>query len=110
MDDETAMVAVLLASELSIVGVALGVVAGSLLGWTTLLAGYSVGLRAAALLFLLAELAIPLAVSVDLRRRPDDPDVTWLHAVSLPVINVFGVLAYIEERRRKLDASDESVD
>lgn len=99
-DDETALVVVLLASELSAVGVALAVVAASLLGRTALLTGYSVELRLVALAFLLVEFCIPLGVAVDLRRRSDDPDVAWLHAAVLPVVNVFGVVAYLEDRKR----------
>ena len=90
-------------SELFVVAVGLVVVLASLLGRTTYLAGYSQRLRLVALAFLTVELLIPLGVYVDLRRRPDDPDPAWVHAVAMPVVNVLGLFAYLEERRRRLE-------
>ena len=91
----------LIVSELLFLVGGFALVAASLLGRTTYLTGYSVRLRLVALAFLVVELLVPLGVYLDLRRRPDDPDRTWLHAAVMPVVNVFGVLAYLEERRRK---------
>lgn len=79
------------------------VVLASLLGRTTYLAGYSLRLRLVALGFLPVELLIPLGVYLDLRRRSDDPDFAWVHAVSMPVVNVLGLVAYLEERKRNLE-------
>jgi 4-amino-4-deoxy-L-arabinose transferase-like glycosyltransferase len=56
--------------------------------------------RAAALLVVLLELAVPLAVYVDIRRRTDDPDPVWVHAAMMPVINILGLVAYLEDRQR----------
>jgi len=54
----------------------------------------------AAWLFLGSELLVPVAVYLDIRRRPDDVDPLWIHAAAMPILNVFGVLAYLEDRRR----------
>jgi hypothetical protein len=77
----------------------------SLTGRTTFAATYSFPLRFAAFAFVLVELLIPVGVYLDVRRRPDDPDLTWVHAAAVPVVNVFGVVAYLEERRRALGES-----
>lgn len=58
-------------------------------------------LRGAALLVVLVELAVPLAVYADVRRRSDDPDPVWVHAAMMPVANVLGLVAYLEDRRRR---------
>ncbi|MFC6862174.1 hypothetical protein ACFQGE_01720 [Halomicroarcula sp. GCM10025817] len=77
----------------------------SLTGRTTFAATYPFSLRLAAFAFVLVELLIPVGVYLDVRRRPDDPDLTWVHAAAVPVVNVFGVVAYLEERRRALGES-----
>lgn len=92
-----------LVSELLFLAGGVVVVAASLLGRTALLTGYSVRLRAAALVVLTVELLIPLGIYLDLRRSPDDPDTGWLHAAVMPGINVFGLVAYLEDRRRQLE-------
>lgn len=74
----------------------------SLVGRSSFAAGYSVQIRLAALLFALLELCIPAAVYFDIRRRSDDPDMTWVHAAAVPVVNLLGVVAYLDERRRAL--------
>ena len=56
--------------------------------------------RIALLLVVLLELAVPIAVYVDVRRRDDDPDPIWVHAATMPVVNVLGVVAYIADRQR----------
>lgn len=93
----------LLVSELLFLAGGVVVVAASLLGRSALLTGYSVRLRAAALVVLTVELLIPLGIYLDLRRRQDDPDTEWLHAAVMPVVNVFGLVAYLEGRRRQLE-------
>jgi hypothetical protein len=50
--------------------------------------------------FLASELLVPLGVSVDVRRRGGDVDPVWVHAAALPLVNVVGLLAYLEDRRR----------
>ena len=90
----------LLVSELFVLAGAFAVVAASLLGRTAYLTGYSAALRWAALVFLAVELLVPLVVYLDVRRRPDDPDRAWLHAAVTPVVNVLGLVAYLEDRKR----------
>jgi hypothetical protein len=104
-DEERRMTLALVVPEvlgLSLVLLLLGL---SLAGWSSFAATYSVSLRLAAFAFVLVELLIPVGVFLDVRRRPDDPDLTWVHAAALPVVNVFGVVAYLEERRRALGES-----
>jgi len=61
--------------------------------------GLSAVARVGALLVVLIELVIPLAVYVDVYRRPDDPDWVWVHAVMMPVLNLLGFVAYLLDRR-----------
>ncbi|QLD90005.1 hypothetical protein HWV07_13585 [Natronomonas salina] len=103
--------ALLVLMEVAFLGWVLSVVVRSLLGGTAALDAYSVGHRVTAAAFLAVEMLIPLVVYVDLLRRPDDPDLEWVHATVMPVVNVLCAVAYFEERRRKLaDGSDEPVD
>jgi len=64
------------------------------------LSGLSVTLRVALLLFVLIEIAVPVAVYVDVARRDDDPDWVWVHAATMPVINLLGLVAYLDDRKR----------
>jgi hypothetical protein len=64
----------------------------------------SLGLRVAAVAFLAVEMLVPLAVYVDLLRRPDHPALEWVHVTLVPVVDVLGAIAYLEERQRKLAA------
>jgi len=57
-------------------------------------------IRVAVLSVVLLELAVPLAVYVDVRRRTDDPDPVWVHAAMMPVVNILGLVAYLEARER----------
>ena len=101
----------LLAAEVLFLAAGFVGVAASLLGRASLLAEFSVRFRLAVLVFLAVEMLIPLVVYADLLRRPDDPDLEWVHATIMPVVNVLGAVAYFEERRRKLEGgSDEPVD
>lgn len=103
--------ALLVLLEVAFLGWVLSVVVRSLLGGTAVLDAYAVGLRVTAAAFLAVEMLIPLVVYVDLLRRPDDPDLEWMHATIMPVVNVLGAVAYLEERRRRLeDGSNEPVD
>ena len=77
-----------------------GLLVAGFLGYTTAFTSYPPSLRLAAVAFLTLEWAIPLGVFLDLRRRSDDPDPMWIHAAALPVVNVFGVVAYLEDRKR----------
>jgi steroid 5-alpha reductase family enzyme len=76
------------------------VILSGLLGVSTAFTSYPLSLRLAGLAFLTLEWAIPLGVYLDLRRRDDDPDRMWVHAAALPVVNLLGVIAYLEDRRR----------
>ncbi|MFC6724436.1 hypothetical protein ACFQE1_08630 [Halobium palmae] len=58
------------------------------------------GLRLGALAFVGIELVIPAWVLYDIRRRSDEPDPIWIHAVAVPVVNVLGLIAYLEDRKR----------
>jgi len=62
--------------------------------------GLSTVARAAVLLALLVELVIPLAVYADVYRRTDDPDWVWVHAATMPVVNLLGLVAYLDDRKR----------
>ena len=66
----------------------------------TLGAGLSPVVRAAGLVIILVELAVPIAVFADVFRRPDDPDWVWVHAAMMPALNLLGAVAYLEDRRR----------
>jgi hypothetical protein len=88
------------ASELLIVLGALGLLVASLVGTATVFSFLSRPVRVAAVLFLLVELSIPLWVYVDIRHREPAPDGFWVHVAAMPGINLFGLVAYLQERRR----------
>jgi hypothetical protein len=69
----------------------------------TLDAGLSPPVRAVGLVVVFVELAVPIAVYVDVYRRPDDPDWVWVHAAMMPALNLLGAVAYLEDRRRSTD-------
>lgn len=79
--------------------VATGLVTGSLLGATDLLTEFSRGLRLAALAFLIVEILVPVAALWDMRRHGRIDEV-WLHVTLTPVVNLLGLFAYLEHRRR----------
>lgn len=81
----------------------LALVGGSLLGHGTPASPYPRTLRIAALLFLLVELAIPTWIYLDCRRRPGITSTIWVHAALFPVVNLFGLVGYLETRRRDRD-------
>ncbi len=78
-------------------------------GWVgvQLLAGTPAGLsppvRAAGLVVVAVELVVPMAVFVDVYRRPDDPDWVWVHAAMMPALNLLGAVASLEDKRRAGD-------
>jgi|GEM_PF-1266628 len=92
---------VFLLPEMLILCSLLAVVAGSLVGYTTVASPYPRQLRIAAVAFLLVELAIPTWIYLDTRQRPDDTSTIWVHAAMFPVVNLFGLIGYLEERRRR---------
>ena len=62
--------------------------------------GLSAALRAGVFLFVLVEILVPLFVYVDVARRTDDPDWVWVHAATMPVLNLLGLVAYLDDRER----------
>ncbi|ESP89072.1 hypothetical protein [Candidatus Halobonum tyrrellensis] len=68
-----------------------------------LLASASGPVRLAAVAFVAAELLIPVWVFLDVRRRPEmrERGMLWVPAAAMPVLNVFGLAAYLVERDRK---------
>lgn len=82
---------------------------GSLFGDSTFLAGVSRSLRLAGLAFVSFQLLVPLVVFLDLRHRSEDPQYMWVHVSAMPVLNVFGLVGYLEERRRgrRVEAADD---
>lgn len=102
MDDDAEWLLWLwLAGEIGLLLALFALLSASLLGETSLTASFSRPLRAGALAFVTVELMIPLVVYLDLRRRTDEPGTMWLHAAAMPLVNVLGFLAYLEERRRE---------
>lgn len=84
--------------ELAVVVVLLGLVVASLLGRTATFSTVSRPLRLAAAAFLTVEVLIPVWVFLDLRRRPD-VDSFWIHVAAMPGINLFGLVAYLQQRK-----------
>ena len=72
----------------------------SLFGNGSFLADISRPVRFLALGFIVVELLVPLWVSVDIRRRTDNPDRVWIHVAAMPVINLFALAAYVADRSR----------
>lgn len=103
--DSRALLLALVVPEILLFSVLALLLGLSLAGSSSFAAGYSVQLRLAAFLFALVEVLIPTGVYLDIRRRSDDPDMTWVHAAAVPVVNLLGVVAYLEERRRALGDS-----
>ncbi|MFC7095746.1 hypothetical protein [Halobaculum marinum] len=93
-------------SELAFVVALLVLVANSLFGGGSFLSDVSVGVRVAALVFLVVELLIPLFVYLDVRGDPDRSAHTWVHAAAMPFINLFGVIAYLDDRRRRRERAE----
>ncbi|MFC7136163.1 hypothetical protein ACFQRB_05545 [Halobaculum litoreum] len=88
--------------ELVALAVLLALVAGSVFGAGTFLASTPFTVRVALLAFLVVELLIPIAVYLDMRRLDDPPDRVWIHAAAMPVVNLFGAIAYLDRRNRRL--------
>ena len=88
------------APEIAAVAVLFVLLAASVFGDGSFLSSVSRGVRLAALVFLAVELLIPLWVYLDMRRNPVGLDTVWLHAAATPLLNVFGLVAYLDARRR----------
>lgn len=58
-------------------------------------------IRLGGVAFLIIELLIPLWVYVDIRRRESSPGMFWVHVAAMPGINLLGLYAYLDERKRE---------
>jgi hypothetical protein len=96
-DAERALVGMTIAEVGALVAVGC-LLALSLFGGGSFLADTSRLVRALALGFVLIEVLVPLWIYVDIRRRTDDPDRAWIHVGAMPVINLFGLAAYLTTR------------
>ena len=72
----------------------------SVSGGSTFLASVSRPYRLAGLVFVGFQLLVPLVVFLDLRRRSEEPDYLWVHVATMPVLNVVGLVGYLEARKR----------
>ena len=77
--------------------------AASLLGQANVASAYSRPLRVAGLAFVTVELLIPTWIYYDVRRRPEATSTIWVHAAAMPLVNLFGLVGYLEERRRQTE-------
>ena len=69
--------------------------------WNTgVLVTLSLPLRLAGLAFVVVQLLVPLSVYLDLRRREENPGHFWVHVAAMPLVNLLGLLAYLDERKR----------
>ena len=87
--------------ESSLLGVLAVGLARGFVGPGGTFSGLSAAARAAALLVVLVELVIPLAVYVDVARRTDDPDWVWVHVATMPAVNLIGLVAYLDDKRSR---------
>ena len=87
------------APELAAIAVLGWLLIESLTGRATFLSSVSRQLRLGALAFVVVELLVPLWVYLDLRRR-DDSGTMWVHVAAMPLLNLFGLVAYLDYRRR----------
>lgn len=74
-------------------------IVGTFTGHTTLFASVHPALRALAVLALLSFAIAPLWVFYDVRRADDS--FVWVHAVMLPLVNLFGLAAYLHHRSQR---------
>ncbi len=88
--------------EIGALLVLFGIVAATFVGFDTPAAPFDRSLRLGMLAFLTVELLIPLYVALDLRGREDVGEI-WLHVSAMPVVNLVGLLGYVEARNRKRD-------
>lgn len=87
--------------ELAGLVILLALLVGSVTGESAFLSWVSREVRVWASVFVAVELLIPLGVYLDLRRSADGPRTIWMHAVAMPVVNVFGLVAYLAVRDRR---------
>jgi len=87
-------------AETAMVGVAFVLVVDGVFGTGGFLTSASRPLQLGVLGFLALELLIPVGVYLDVRWNALDMDHVWVHAAAMPVINVVGLIAYLEARKR----------
>lgn len=93
----------LTAPELAALVVLFVLLAASVFGDSSFFSSVSRRIRIAGLVFVAIELLIPLWVYLDLRRSPERSDTIWVHAAAMPLINIFGLIAYLADRDQKED-------
>lgn len=104
------------ASELLALLVGFGLVASSFVGDPPLFAAELATVpplfRAGLAGFIVLELLIPLWVFFDRRhsRRRSKRGTYWVHVAAMPVLNLFGVVAYLQERPRLRSCSPAETD
>lgn len=89
------------APELTLQFILFLLLAASVFGDSWLFSSMSHQIRTAALVFVTIELLIPLWVYLDLRRNPERSDNTWVHIAAMPLLNIFGLIAYLADRQKK---------
>lgn len=87
-------------SELAAVTIVFVLLTASTFGDGSFLATVSRQLRLVAVGVLAIELLIPLFVYFDIRRSPNNPDAIWMHVAAMPLLNIFGLMAYLADRSR----------
>lgn len=87
-------------SELAALVVVLWLLWNSVFGASAFLSSVSRQVRLGALAFVVVELLVPLWVFADLRRRGDASGTMWAHVAAMPFLNLFGLVAYLDYRRR----------
>lgn len=92
------------APELAALVAVFGLLVSSLVGtppvFATELASVSMPLRVAGVAFVAIELLIPVWIWIDLGRDQRSGSSLWVHVAAMPLFNLFGLVAYIQERQR----------
>jgi len=87
-------------AELAALVMVLWLLWNSVFGESAFLSSVSRQVRLGALGFVVMELLVPLWVFFDLRRHGDDSGTMWAHVAAMPFLNLFGLVAYLDYRRR----------
>lgn len=86
--------------ELALLVVVLWYLWNSVFGASGFLSSVSRQVRLGALAFVVVELLVPLWVFLDLHKRDDESGTMWAHVSAMPFLNLFGLVAYLDYRRR----------
>lgn len=76
---------------------------GDILGYNQLFNFLSYKTKIIAVLFLVIELLIPFIVYIDVKRTGDQINSIWIHASAMPIVNIFGIIAYLIQKNQKLN-------